>query len=130
MAKQDMGMDLDEDNGGTVYPITPDKQYTSTPDYSDYKESFASKNIPLIIDNGSWQCRAGWASEDRPRLIFDNQIAKFRDRRGNIPTTYVGNDVYSDMQARNNVKSAFDQDIMCNPEIMVTISCYDYMRKH
>jgi hypothetical protein len=52
-------------------------------------------------------------------VVFDNQIAKFRDRRGNVPTTFVGNDIYSDVQARNNLKSAFDQDVMCNPEVMV-----------
>ncbi|KAG0244501.1 Nuclear actin-protein involved in chromatin remodeling [Mortierella sp. GBA43] len=127
MATQDMDMELDGDRD-SVYHITPDKQYTPTPDYSDYKESFASTGTPLVIDNGSWQCRAGWGSEDRPRLVFDNQVAKFRDRRGNVPTTYVGNDVYSDVQARNNLKSAFDQDVMCNPEIMEAVLDYIFVK--
>ncbi|KAF9364568.1 Nuclear actin-protein involved in chromatin remodeling [Mortierella sp. NVP85] len=106
-----MDMEVDEDNN-TVYPITVDKQYTPTPDYSDYKESFASTGTPLVIDN----------------VIFDNQIAKFRDRRGNVPTTFVGNDIYSDVQARNNLKSAFDQDVMCNPEVMEAVLDYIFVK--
>jgi len=45
-------MEVDEDSN-TVYPIAVDKQYTPTPDYSDYKESFASTGTPLVIDNGN-----------------------------------------------------------------------------
>ena len=53
-------------------------------------------------------------------MVFDNQIAKFKDRRANISNTYVGNDVYSDVNARSSARTAFDGSVMCNPEIMVT----------
>lgn len=52
-------MEVDENNG-KVYHITLDKQYTPTPDYSDYKESFASTSTPLIIDNGNTKEDSTW----------------------------------------------------------------------
>ncbi|KAI1317777.1 Nuclear actin-protein involved in chromatin remodeling [Mortierella claussenii] len=131
MARQgmDTDMDVDGDRDATVlHPIVTEKQYTPTPDYSDYNDSFAGSGTALVIDNGSWQCRAGWAVEDRPRLIFDNQIAKFRDRRANMSNTYVGNDVYADVLARSNSKTAFDGAVMCNPEIMEAVLDYIFVK--
>jgi hypothetical protein len=46
-------------------------------------------------------------------------MAKFRDRKANTSNTYIGNDVYADVLARSNARSAFDGPVMCNPEIMV-----------
>jgi len=40
-------------------PLGPD------PFFSDYS-SFSSKT-PIVIDNGSYQCRAGWGTENEPR---------------------------------------------------------------
>ena len=31
-------------------------------------------HAPIVIDNGSSWCRAGWASDAAPRLIFDNLV--------------------------------------------------------
>ncbi|KAG0367134.1 Nuclear actin-protein involved in chromatin remodeling [Gamsiella multidivaricata] len=107
----DMGLDLDEDHV-VLYPMQTEKQYAPTPDYSDYKESFASTSTPLVIDN----------------VIFDNQIAKFRDRKANISNTFVGNDVYSDVLARSNARTAFDGTVMCNPEIMETVLDYIFIK--
>ncbi|KAG0204458.1 Nuclear actin-protein involved in chromatin remodeling [Mortierella sp. GBA30] len=123
----DMDMDVDEDNV-VLHPMQTEKPFIPTPDYSDYKESFASTGTPIVIDNGSWQCRAGWAAEDRPRLVFDNQIAKFRDRKANISNTFVGNDVYSDVLARSNARTAFDGAVMCNPEIMEAVLDYIFIK--
>jgi len=52
-------------------------------------------------------------------VVFDNQIAKFKDRKAHTSNVFVGNDVYSDVLARSSAKTAFDGDVMCNPEIMV-----------
>ncbi|KAF9964477.1 Nuclear actin-protein involved in chromatin remodeling [Mortierella alpina] len=124
-----MDMDLDaEEHKVELHPMQTDKHFTPTPEYSDYKQSFASTGAALVIDNGSWQCRAGWATEERPRLIFDNQIAKFRDRKANISNTFVGNDVYSDVLARSNSRTAFDGAVMCNPEIMEAVLDYIFIK--
>ncbi|KAF9982103.1 Nuclear actin-protein involved in chromatin remodeling [Mortierella antarctica] len=124
-----MDMDLDvEEHKVELHPMQIDKQFNPTPEYSDYKQSFASTGAAIVIDNGSWQCRAGWATEERPRLIFDNQIAKFRDRKANISNTFVGNDVYSDVLARSNARTAFDGAVMCNPEIMEAVLDYIFIK--
>ncbi|KAF8938195.1 Nuclear actin-protein involved in chromatin remodeling, partial [Dissophora ornata] len=60
--------------------------------------------------------------------VFDNQIAKFKDRRANISNTYVGNDVYSDVNARSNARTAFDGSVMCNPEIMESVLDYIFVK--
>ncbi|KAK5814911.1 chromatin remodeling complex subunit [Linnemannia elongata] len=121
-------MDMEVDEEVVLHPMQTEKAFTPTPDYSDYKESFASTGIPLVIDNGSWQCRAGWATEDRPRLVFDNQMAKFRDRKANTSNQYIGNDVYADVLARSNARSAFDGPVMCNPEIMEAVLDYIFIK--
>ncbi|KAF9903077.1 Nuclear actin-protein involved in chromatin remodeling [Linnemannia zychae] len=121
-------MDMEVDEEVVLHPMQTEKPFIPTPDYTDYKESFASTGTPIVIDNGSWQCRAGWATEDRPRLVFDNQMAKFRDRRANTSNTYIGNDVYADVLARSNARSAFDGPIMCNPEIMEAVLDYIFIK--
>ncbi|CAO3569735.1 unnamed protein product [Mortierella alpina] len=124
-----MDMDLDvEEHKVELHPMQTDKHFTPTPEYSDYKQSFASTGAAIVIDNGSWQCRAGWSTEERPRLVFDNQIAKFRDRKANISNTFVGNDVYSDVLARSNSRTAFDGAVMCNPEIMEAVLDYIFIK--
>jgi actin-related protein 5 len=46
-----MDMEVDEDTV-TLHPIQTEKQFTPTPDYSDYQDSFASTGTALVIDNG------------------------------------------------------------------------------
>ncbi|KAF9089555.1 Nuclear actin-protein involved in chromatin remodeling [Mortierella sp. AD031] len=121
-------MDMEVDEEVVLHPMQTEKPFIPTPDYTDYKESFASTGTPLVIDNGSWQCRAGWATEDRPRLVFDNQMAKFRDRKTNTAHTYIGNDVYADVLARSNSRTAFDGPVMCNPEIMEAVLDYIFIK--
>ncbi|KAF9434192.1 Nuclear actin-protein involved in chromatin remodeling [Entomortierella beljakovae] len=122
------GMDEDMEEDTVLYPMQTEKPYTPTLDYTDYSERFASTGTPLVIDNGSWQCRSGWATEDKPRLVFDNQISKFRDRKANVSNTFVGNDVYADVLARSNARTAFDGPVMCNPEIMETVLDYIFVK--
>ncbi|KAG0335027.1 Nuclear actin-protein involved in chromatin remodeling [Podila horticola] len=122
-----MDMEMEVDDSPVLYPIQTEKPYSPTPDYSDYKD-FASTGTAIVIDNGSSQCRAGWATEGRPRLAFDNQIAKFRDRKASMSSTYVGNDVYADVLARSNSRTAFDGPVMCNPEIMETVLDYIFIK--
>lgn len=46
-------MDMEVDEEVVLHPMQTEKAFTPTPDYSDYKESFASTGIPLVIDNGN-----------------------------------------------------------------------------
>lgn len=78
------------------------KDVKTTPDIiHEYSDDLRFGNVPIVIDNGkltsvfllvqylnktffagSYQCRAGWANQDKPLLIFKNLIAKTRRERG------------------------------------------------
>ncbi|KAK4331299.1 hypothetical protein RTBOTA2_007009 [Rhodotorula toruloides] len=48
------------------------------------RPNFAAHNCPhtaLCIDNGASTLRAGWSTNDSPRLAFENIAAKFQDRK-------------------------------------------------
>ncbi len=64
---------LHQEEGNMVshtYPLTDrvnaDDQY-----FSDYRAKYYHKPIPIVIDNGSFQCRAGWGDESRVRCMYD-----------------------------------------------------------
>ncbi|KAI9317057.1 hypothetical protein BX666DRAFT_137722 [Dichotomocladium elegans] len=42
---------------------------------TDYVESYQGTDTAIVIDNGSNQCRAGWADESTPSLVFDNVVS-------------------------------------------------------
>ena len=48
-----------------------------TPVYS----GTVSSDTPIVIDNGSYHLRAGYASMDRPHLDIPNLAVRYRDRR-------------------------------------------------
>ncbi|KAI8391729.1 uncharacterized protein BYT42DRAFT_557846 [Radiomyces spectabilis] len=54
----------------TTVPIyNLDEPEYATPYYkirNDYRTKYRGSHTPIIIDNGSYQCRAGWASESEP----------------------------------------------------------------
>ncbi len=60
------------------------KRSTSVQDsidkYGGQLKQFKSKSLgdrpSIIIDNGSYECRAGWSFEDTPYLRFRNMVAK------------------------------------------------------
>lgn len=41
-----------------------------------YEYTAKDQKSPLIIDNGSFQCRAGFAHRKSPQLIFKNLVGK------------------------------------------------------
>ncbi|KAG9291727.1 hypothetical protein G9A89_012012 [Geosiphon pyriformis] len=106
-----------------------DRRYWSPNTVStDYEFSFGGSQVPLVIDNGSYQCRVGWATDDSPRLQFDNLVSKYRDRKLSQSCLLVGNDIYTDATAKANAKSAFDGNIVINYETMETVMDYILVR--
>ncbi|CCJ28673.1 unnamed protein product [Pneumocystis jirovecii] len=86
----------------------------------------------ILIDNGSWQCRAGYASEKEPRMVFDSVVSTYRDRRQMRTYTLVGNDTLVEPMARQMAKSPFDFNVVANWDLMVrniysTESLLDYV---
>ncbi|KXS12636.1 actin-like ATPase domain-containing protein [Gonapodya prolifera JEL478] len=78
----------------------------------------------IVIENGSWECRAGWSSEVTPRLQFENQVSKFRDRKAGKHSIFVGRDLYSDKNAMSVARSAFDSDVVTTPDVLEHVLDY------
>jgi len=50
---------------------------------------------------------------------FDNIVSRFRDRKRGTNVVLCGSDCYVDAQARGNIKSPFDVDVVCGMDSMV-----------
>ncbi|KAK7884341.1 hypothetical protein WMY93_027464 [Mugilogobius chulae] len=91
--------------------------------------------VPIVIDNGSFQTRAGWAVSagpetldglDSPRLCFRSVAA--RSRGAARSDTQIGNDIPSLEPLRWLLKSQFDRNVVVNFEIQELI--FDYVFTH
>ncbi|KAG0784336.1 hypothetical protein G6F57_012168 [Rhizopus arrhizus] len=110
------------------YYSLEEKEYTA-PYYNirnDYK-TFHSLKTPIVIDNGSKQCRAGWATENDPSLVFDNVVSKYKDRRLNTNVLAVGMDALADPAAKSSSRSPFDSNVVCDFERMESILDYIFL---
>ncbi|CAJ1085582.1 actin-related protein 5 isoform X2 [Xyrichtys novacula] len=84
---------------------------------------------PIIIDNGSFQTRAGWAvpgEQGAPRLLFRSVAA--RNRGAARSETQIGNDIPSLEPLRWLLKSQFDRNVVVNLEIQELV--FDYVFTH
>lgn len=76
----------------------------------------------LIIDNGSFQSRVGFANHKKPQLIFRNLVAKPRKDRNkketkeeaqNLqPITLIGNDIVNIEAMRFQLRTQFDRNVV------------------
>lgn len=107
-----------------IYSL-PSYQVESDPFYS-YTEKHNSSKVPLIIDNGSYQCKAGWALDDKPSLIFRNLVAKYRGKKEN--EAHVGNDIKNIEVVRWLLKTQFDKNVVTQFDIQETV--FDYVFSH
>ncbi|KAL7642190.1 UNVERIFIED_CONTAM: hypothetical protein RMT77_006751 [Armadillidium vulgare] len=93
----------------------------------------AEKSIPIIIDNGSYMCRVGWATDAEPRLVFRNCYAKQRKDRGKKNSTndseiLVANDISNIEAVRFQLKSQYDENIVTHFEAQELM--FDYIFTH
>jgi actin-related protein 5 len=71
------------------------------------------KNVGIVIDNGSYECRAGWSNCEQPNLRFKNFVAKPKVQNKNEPHVFfVGNEILSYEQGKLNKKSPFDKNLV------------------
>lgn len=80
--------------------------------------------LPIVIDNGTHELRAGFAASDAPSdmpaLAMENVVSKYKDRKRNVNFMLAGSDCYVDAQSRAAIKSPFDGDVVTNFELMVS----------
>ncbi|XP_035227421.1 actin-related protein 5-like isoform X2 [Stegodyphus dumicola] len=94
--------------------------------FLSYTEELHNSRIPLIIDNGSYQCKAGWAIEDKPSLVFRNLVAKHRGKKES--ETQVGNDIKNIEVVRWLLKTQFDKNVVTQFDVQETV--FDYIFNH
>ncbi|XP_067266157.1 actin-related protein 5 [Chanodichthys erythropterus] len=106
------------------YKCTPDPVFTVE------RECLEPSPAPIVVDNGSFQCRAGWAcggsQSDQPRLVFRSAAA--RSRGAARSDAHVGNDIPNLEPLRWTLKSAFDRNSVVNFDIQELI--FDYIFMH
>ncbi|KAF2348880.1 Actin family [Trinorchestia longiramus] len=86
--------------------------------------------IPIVIDNGSYHCRVGWATDDEPRLQFRNCYAKHRKDRGKkMPASMellVGNDITNIEAVRFQLKTAHDENVVTHFQAQELLLNYSF----
>ena len=79
-------------------------------------DEFRGSKTPIIIDNGSWECRVGWATDKDPRLVFRNVLAKTRRDKSKESELLVGSDITNIEAVRHALRSPFDKDVVTHYE--------------
>lgn len=97
-----------------------------------YDYTSREQKAALIIDNGSFQCRAGFANHKKPQLIFRNLVAKPRKDRNkketkeelqNLqPVTLIGNDIVNIEAMRFQLRTQFDRNVVTHFYLQVSLS--------
>lgn len=85
--------------------------------------------VPIVIDNGCFQTRAGWACKGEefalPGLVFKSVAA--RSRGAARSETQVGNDIPNLEPLRWLLKSQFDRNVVVNFEIQELMLDYIFV---
>ncbi|KAL2636158.1 hypothetical protein R1flu_007637 [Riccia fluitans] len=87
---------------------------------------------PLVIDNGAFRCRMGWAGEDTPRVEFRNVVNKPRHRASGETVNVIGDFDPSLVKTfdftRAAVRTPFDGNVVYQYETMESILDYGFER--
>lgn len=85
-----------------------------------------SPDVPIAVDFGSSQLRAGLINRATPSHVFTNRITRFRDRKLMKTMTFIGNDVNLDQAVRAQSKSPFDGPMVTNWDYVEDILEYTF----
>ena len=72
------------------------------------------EDVGIIIDNGSYECRAGWSICNEPNICCRNVLAKPKLNDGNFSPFIVGNSIFEYEQGKINKKSPFEKNIIAH----------------
>ncbi|EFA77975.1 actin related protein 5 [Heterostelium album PN500] len=113
--------------------LSPSSSNNNIFDYRDVhspKEDLISddyhqfKDIPIIIDNGTYNVRAGYSNENKPRLQFKSLVGKVKSNSQPI----VGNSIRESDISRLTLKSPFDSNLLVHPPTQEAIFDYIFER--
>ncbi|KAF7265450.1 actin-related protein 5 isoform X2 [Rhynchophorus ferrugineus] len=102
----------------------------------EYNSKTKANSVPIIIDNGSYMSKVGWATCEAPLLQFKNLIAKPRRERSKkdtveisqTPQLQVGNDIVNIEAVRFQLKTQFDRNVVTHFEAQEHL--FDYTFTH
>lgn len=100
-----------------------------------YPDPSVPPGAAIVIDNGSYHCRAGWATKSAPSLVFKNVLAKPRKDRSKkdtnngegalVPTVQIGNDITNIEAVRFQLRTQFDRNVVTHLHVQEQI--FDYL---
>ena len=82
--------------------------------YLTNPQSPIPEDVGIIIDNGSYECRAGWSICNEPNICCRNVLAKPKLNDGNFSPFIVGNSIFEYEQGKINKKSPFEKNIIAH----------------
>ena len=95
----------------------------------EYSLSLKDACVPLVIDNGSYNCRAGWANSCKPSLDFKNVIAKNRgNRKEKDWDLQIANDIPDIEAVRWLLRTPHDFNVVVNYSIQEILFDYAFKR--
>ncbi|ELT93653.1 hypothetical protein CAPTEDRAFT_223173 [Capitella teleta] len=100
-------------------PTTPDPIHV-------YEPSLALNKTPIVIDNGCYKCRAGWASESEPKLVFKNVVARLRSKKEKDIELLVGSDITNIEVVRAQLRSPFERNVLVHLESQEQLLDYTF----
>ena len=105
--------DLDQsEQGGSVSVREATDFFTER--LAPFKSKPTHERPTIVIDNGSYECRAGWSFEDAPYLRFRNYVAKPKTSvNRQIDAMHLVGDEMNEFEASKvSKRSMFDRDVV------------------
>lgn len=90
----------------------------------EYQQIYRADGTPIIIDNGSYEVRCGWATDTTPRLRHRNLLARSRAKRACDCEDVIGKWLSEYDQHRLKARSQFDSNFVTNFEMQETLLDY------
>jgi actin-related protein 5 len=78
----------------------------------DKSSVYNEPGVSMVIDNGSFECRAGWSICDEPNLRFRSIVARPKIQGKNSNDFLVGNEILSFEQGKLHKKSPFEKNFV------------------
>ena len=78
---------------------------------SIYTDRFRGTQTPIVIDNGSFNCRAGWGGSPEPLLIFRNIVARQKSNQ-EAQDVLVGSEIPESDLYKLSIRSPFERGVL------------------
>lgn len=109
-----------------IYPL-PDYPQINQIQPFDSTNSHYAENVPIAIDFGRTNVRFGMAGSLDPFMTFPSITARYKNRKTNKQSTFIGYDVLVDSTIKANMKDPFDGQLITNWDTTEKILDYCFL---